>query len=309
VVKASIDSTSLLIGQQTLIKLEIAADKDNHLQLPVFSDTIITGIEVLQTLKPDTTDIGNNRIQIKQNYLITSFDSALYLLPPFEVISGTDTAYSNTLGLKVITLPVDTESEQFFDIKNVIQPKFVFADYLGIILLILGVLLLAAAGWYFYKRWKDQKSLIPFKKSEPPLPPHIKAISELDRIKAQKLWQQGRIKEYHSLVTDAIRTYLEDRFDIFAMEMTSGEILGKTMHLFDDGSAYDNLKQMLQLADFVKFAKYKPLPDENELSLMNAYLFVNRTKIEEQLPVAPPDDDNAEENSEKTIANNTEKNS
>ncbi len=283
VVKATIDSTSILIGEQTMIRLEVAIDKDKPLRLPVFSDTIIQGIEVLETFKPDTVDIGNNRIQIKQNYLITSFDSSLYLLPPFEVISGTDTSYSNALGLKVITLPVDTVSQQFYDIKNVITPKFVLSDYLWIIFSVLGIIVLGVVAWYFIKRWKDKKSLIPFKKAEPPLPPHVKAINELDNIKAQKLWQKGRVKEFHSMVTDTLRGYIEERFGMSAMEMTSGEILGKIRHLSDVDSVYENLKQILQLSDFVKFAKYQPLPDENELSLMNAYLFVNQTKIEEKL--------------------------
>ena len=46
---------------------------------------------------------------------------------------------------------------------------------------------------------------------------------------------------------------------------------------------YENLRQILQLADFVKFAKMNPLPDENDLSMMNAYLFVNQTKEEEMV--------------------------
>jgi hypothetical protein len=72
------------------------------------------------------------------------------------------------------------------------------------------------------------------------------------------------------------------------MELTSGEILGKLKGISDTDYSYDNLKQVLLLADFVKFAKYQPLPDENELSLMNAYLFVNNTKVEEIVAEKPP---------------------
>lgn len=134
---------------------------------------------------------------------------------------------------------------------------------------------------YIVKRIRAKKSLIPFKKEEPKLPPHEQAIKELDEIKQQKLWQQGRSKEYYTLITDTLRKYIEDRFGISAMEMTSGEILDLIRKNSEAQSVYDNLRQILQLADFVKFAKMNPLPDENDLSMMNAYLFVNQTKVEE----------------------------
>jgi hypothetical protein len=283
VVKATIDSTHILIGQQTKIHLEIAGNKEQAIQIPVISDTLMTGVEVLEISKIDTTDIGNNRVQLKYDYLVTSFDSALYLLPPFKVISGVDTSYSNELALKVSTLPVDTESKQFYDIKDVIKPEFVLKDYLPLIgYILLGLILLAAIIYIIY-RLVNKKSLIPFQKEEPYVPPHVRAILELDTIKRQKLWQQGRIKEYHSEITDTLRKYIEERFEIGAMEMTSGEILDKIRGYSDADISYDNLKQVLLLADFVKFAKYNPFPDENELSLMNAYLFVNNTKKEEVL--------------------------
>jgi hypothetical protein len=270
-----------LIGQQTKIRLEVAANRDQSLQIPVITDTIRAGVEVLEMSKIDTVDIGNNRVQLKYDYLITSFDSALYLLPPFCAIVGTDTVYSNELALKVSTLPVDTESKQFYDIKDVIKPKFVLSDYLLIVLYVfLGLVALGLIAYVVY-RIINKKSLIPFKKEEPYVPPHIRAVKELDEIKAQKLWQQGRIKEYHSEITDILRKYIDARFEIGAMEMTSGEILQTIKGYSDADTASDNLKQILVLADFVKFAKYNPLPDENELSLMNAYLFVNNTKKED----------------------------
>jgi hypothetical protein len=281
VIKASIDSTQLLIGEQTKIHLEIAAGKDLSLQLPMPADTIIKGIEVLEISKVDTTDIGNNRIQLKYDFLVTSFDSALYLMPPFKLIAGTDTAYSNELALKVSTLPVDTETQQFYDIKDIATPEFVLWDYIWYVLYpLLGLWLLGGIAYLIY-RLKTKKSLIPFKKAAPILPPHVIAIKELDEIKAKKLWQQGRTKEYHSEITDTLRIYMERRFSIPAMEQTSGEIMDTLKGTSGADFVYNNLKQILSLADFVKFAKYQPLPDENELSMMNAYLFINGTKIEE----------------------------
>jgi len=284
VVKATIDSTNIMIGEQTKIHLEIAADKNQPIQVPMISDTLMTGVEVLNISKIDTTDIGNNRIQMKYDYLITAFDSNLYLLPPFQVIAGADTAYSAELALKVSTLPVDTVSKKFYDIKGVRAPKFVLMDYLPFVLLILAIFAVVALAIFIIYRLLARKSLMPFKKEEPYVPPHVRAIRELDAIKEAKLWQAGKTKEYHSEITDTLRKYIQERFGIGAMEMTSGEILTDIEKRSETDAAYDNLKQILILADFVKFAKYRSLPDENELSMMNAYLFVNTTKKEELPP-------------------------
>jgi len=283
VIKATIDSTSILIGQQTKIHLEIAANKNQPLQLPMISDTLATGVEVLGISKIDTIDIGNDRVQMKYDYLITSFDSAVYLLPPFQAISGADTAYSAELALKVSTLPVDTVSKQFYDIKAVRIPPFVLMDYLPAILLALAILALIALAGFIIYRLINKKSLVPFKKEEY-IPPHIRAIRALDAIKEEKLWQMGKVKEYHSEITDTLRKYIGERFGIGAMEMTSGEILDDIKKYKEADSASDNLKRILILADFVKFAKYKPLPEENELSIKDAYLFVDETKPVELPP-------------------------
>ena len=293
IVNATIDSTHILIGQQTKIHLEIAVDKNQPIQIPLITDTLMKNVEVLEISKIDTTDIGNERIRLKYDYLITSFDSALYLLPAFQVISGIDTTYSTELALKVSTLPVDTESGQFYDIKDIRKPPFVLKDYLPLILLVLAILALIVLIAYIIYRLINRKSIVPFQKEEPYVPPHIRAIQKLDAIKLEKLWQAGKVKEYHSEVTEALRVYIEARFGVGAMEMTSGEILDDLRKVSDADLGYDHLKQILILSDFVKFAKYKPLPDENELSMMNAYLFVNQTKKEELAEeVKEKDDEN-----------------
>jgi hypothetical protein len=295
VIKASIDSAQIRIGEQTRLRLEIAADKNSSLQLPFITDTLMQGVEVLAISPLDTIDLGNDRMQIRYDYLITSFDSALYMLPAFQVIAGTDTCYSNQLALKVSTLLVDTESGKFFDIKDIWKPAFVLADYALVFWIIFGVCLLILLLLYLIFRKKKKRPLLSFLKADAPLlPPHIRALGALDRIKAEKLWQQGRDKEYHSQLTEVIRNYIYERFGINAMEMTSSQILKAIWGDSVVDSVFSQLKQMLLLSDLAKFAKYHPLPDENELSLMNAYLFVNNTlpvqKAEEEEPSSPSND-------------------
>lgn len=287
-IDVSIDSAAILIGEQTVLHLTVTTDNGKNVIVPIPNDTLMTGVEVLNIAKADTTVIDNNRLLIKQDILITSFDSSLYLLPPFKVIDQTDTIYSNQVALKVSTIPVNIDKpDEFNDIKDTWDPPFVLADYYLLIYGVLFACFLICLIGYILKRLRNRQSIIPFKKQEPKLPPFEMAMKELDEIKQQKLWQQGRNKEYYTLLTDTLRKYMVNRFGINAMEMTSGEILELIRLESEANSSYNSLKQILELADFVKFAKLHPLPDENELSLMNAYLFVNQTKVVE---VASPEE-------------------
>jgi len=151
------------------------------------------------------------------------------------------------------------------------------------VLLIHGLLVIALI---FYRKYKKDKPVFENKIQEQLLPPYVVALNQLDKIKQAKPWQQGRSKEYHTDLTDVIREYIERVFLIKSMEMTSEEILDQLNILRkEEKSAYIGLKQILQLADLVKFAKWNPTPDEHELSLRNAYLFVNLTKVEEVKPL------------------------
>jgi hypothetical protein len=149
---------------------------------------------------------------------------------------------------------------------------------------ILAVILIAALGFFVFYYLKKRKKNAPlFAKPEKPADPaHVIALRELDRIRGQKLWQQEKLKQYYSEVSDTVRIYIQNRFDIQAMEQTSSETIGffKQNSNLVDGKTLDQLQHILSLADLVKFAKYTPLPDDNNQTLINAYFFVNQTKKE-----------------------------
>ncbi|WP_080904396.1 hypothetical protein [Parabacteroides sp. Marseille-P3160] len=300
-IDVSIDSAAILIGEQTVLHVSVTTDKGKKVLLTIPPDTLMTGVEVLSLSAPDTTETDNNRLIIKQDILITSFDSALYLLPPLKVIDQADTIYSKQVALKVSTLPVQADApDKFYDIKGVWQPPFVLADYYPLIFGVLLTLFLICVIGYILQRIRNKKSLLPLKKEEPKLPPHEQAIKELEEIKQRKLWQQGRSKEYYTAITDTLRKYLIERFDINALEMTSGEIMNTLQSEPEAAPVYNNLKQILLLSDFVKFAKMNPLPDENDLSMANAYEFVERTKRIEAPPAEKPEQTEKEKTAEES---------
>jgi hypothetical protein len=297
VVRATIDSTVLMIGEQTLIHLEITTDKGRQITLPPLSESLVDGVLLLEAGKPDTIPSDNNRVTIKQHLLITSFDSALYVIPPFRVVDEQDTLLSEPLALKVLTIPDADPAKGITDIKPVLKADFLLSDYYIYVYAVLIGLLLICIVMYIIQKRKKKQPLFTFKKEDPKLPPHVEAIKQLDRIKAEKLWQQGKNKKYYSDITDVLRKYIFDRFGVSAMEMTSDEILNEIYRLNDAHSVHKTLKQILEPADLVKFAKYIPLPNDNELCLMNAYLFVNQTKIE---ALKLPEGETTEEDSVKT---------
>lgn len=146
-------------------------------------------------------------------------------------------------------------------------------------ILVAGLLFLI---WYALRKRKDNQPFfaIPQKPKEPA---HVIALRELDRIKEEKIWQQGKTKRYYSELTTVLRQYINDRFDIQAMEQTSEETIAafKYRRSLMDEKSFENLQRILSNADLVKFAKYEPLPDENNMALVDSYFFVNQTKIVE----------------------------
>lgn len=299
---ATIQPTEILIGEHALIDLKVITPKDKVISFPVYENEIIPGIEVIAMLPPDTV-IENNVMTLNFKYVVTSFDSTLYHVPFLPIFDGTDTIYSNSFGLKVTspeladstlsyldkinrgeTDSIDFKELQLNEIKPLMKAPFVWTDFLWILWLVLGVaLLLALIGLIIYLIIKKKKKGYFF---TPPvvLPAHVRATNELDKLKAEKIWLQGREKEFYSKLTDILRRYIYEREGINAMEMTSGEILNNIRQISDVNSVYDNLKQILSTADLVKFAKYKPYPDENDLSMVNAYFFVNQTREPDPIP-------------------------
>ncbi|MGL5893989.1 MAG: hypothetical protein ACRCZM_05190 [Bacteroidales bacterium] len=284
--KASMDSAGIAIGNQTQIHLNLTQDRGDLVELPYLSDTIVRGIEILGVKGPDTTDLGSNRIEIKLDYLVTSFDSALYYIPPFRAVRGGDTIYSNDLGLKVVTYEVqDTTQGAFFDIKPTYSAPFVWSDYHFIVLAIISALWIIVMVLYaLQQRRRHGKVRFVAEPQVPLLPPDEEAMLQLEALKGEKLWQSGREKEYYTRMTDTLRHYLERRFGINAPEMTTSDILQRLTREEDLKVVRRELEDLLRAADFVKFAKQRPLPEENESALSWALTIVAKTKQQQQQP-------------------------
>ncbi len=300
---ASLDSANILLGDQVKLFLQVDHPKDVEISFPQVPDTIAGLIEVLNRSSIDTFEVDNEDfIKQVQSFTITCFDSGSYRIPPYWfkiAMEGLDDSVpSNGVTLNVFSMQIDTTKGPT-DIKMPFDAPLTLKEVTPYIL---GVILIGAIIFFLLYSIKRKKKNQPIfaKPPKPKEPAHIIALRELDRIRAEKIWQQGKTKQYYSELTDALRMYIEDRFDIPAMEQVTDEIIdsfrGRKGLLSE--KTFGNLQQILSLADLVKFAKYKPLPDDDSLSLANAYFFINETKKEEVVTGKEKGSDKSEEDDE-----------
>jgi hypothetical protein len=288
-VDVKIDTNVMLIGDQTRIRLEAQFPDSLMVSFPVFSDTIIKNLEILDISDFDTV-IADNGLKISQSYLVTSFDSGFYIIPPMKFVIGLpkanriDTLNSNPLYVQVWTMPLDTTNrEAIADIKKPIDAPLTLKEILPFAGIGFGIILFAFIAYLLFMKYVRKKPVL-LKKEKPKEPAHIIALRNLDMLDTQKLWQKGLIKEYYSQLTEVIRTYVEDRYAIPAMESTTDQIM-ESFRLSGDleKEVKNELFDVLVRADFVKFAKATTLANENEQSMRFAYDFVNKTKLVEAL--------------------------
>lgn len=295
-VKTSIklDANTIKIGDQ--VKLHLTAQFPSNITLNwATPPDSLEGIDIVEASNIDTVNKkDNSNINLTQTLTITSFEGGIYKIPPFvfHYKKGHDTldftTQTDTIYLKVNTIDVDT-SKAFKDIKTPFETPYIFAEtweqYKLYIIIGVAAILISLGVWYYLTHRKKVVPVIVEKIITRPA--HEIAFEELKKVEAEKLWQQGFIKQYYSAVTDVIRAYIENRYQIIAMELTTDEILSQFTTRPINPLAKEKLTHMLQLSDLVKFAKVQPLPNEHDLCLADAYDFVNLTMVKEE-PIINP---------------------
>ncbi len=308
VVKQTVDSVGILIGQQAHLKLEVTMPKGGSLQWPVLEarQYMVPGVEVVEIEDRQVQANDQGQQTATRIYTITSFDENLYALPALKVKVNGKTYAGGTTALKVITVDVDTlHPNQFYPPKDVQDNPFLWAEWQPLLLLSLLTLALALLAFYLVVRLRENKPIITKIRFVRHVPAHQRALSEIENIKQQHMQQSDDQKTYYTQLTDTLRKYIQERFGFSAMEMTSTEIIER---LQQNGNAtmLSELSELFATADLVKFAKYSTLINENDLNLVNAVNFIDETKQNEQETVEKivpklSDDDQKAKNSRLTI--------
>ncbi|MDE6297694.1 MAG: DUF4381 domain-containing protein [Muribaculaceae bacterium] len=313
-VKARLDSATMMMGSVRTLQLTVEQGAGQKGHLPIFNNIAEKGyvsvcgdsVELRAPVKIDTVK-NNNSLTLKYDIPVQCFDSGYYHLPEIEFVIGVDTLRSNKVALKVLPVPNVTAETPIADYANVADPedKSIFdsiPDWLYNYWWILIILILAAGtGYYLWKRYRSTGAILP-KKPEPT--PYESAIAALKELKEKKLWENGMEKEYFTTLTDILRTYLFRRFGINAMEMTSRQILSALSANKETKDQRPMIRQILDMADFVKFAKVRPLPADNIQSFDNAVKFVEDTKV---IPEPEPAESENDSSSKKGNKNDEKK--
>lgn len=280
----TVDSVGIMIGQQAHLTIDVTAHKGARIIFPALkpSHYLIPGVELLGISLSDTVSLDNDMIKVSKTYTITSFDEKLYAIPGLKIKIDGKNVEGNTVALKVITMDVDTlHPNQFFPPKDVQSNPFLWSEWSLIFWLSLLVVILSAVGCYLFIRLKQNKPIIRHIRIIKHVPAHQRAMNEIDKIKSEHMNTSENQKEYYTLLTDTLRQYIQERFGFNAMEMTSSEIIFKLQETGDQ-KMINELRNLFQTADLVKFAKYSTLINENDLNLVNAVNFIDQTKIEDQ---------------------------
>ena len=211
---------------------------------------------------------------IRGSIVLAPFEEGLYHLPPIPVLRGTDTLLFEGLDMEVKTMPVDTATFQIHDIKGQMRYPLTFREMLPWIagLWLLATLVILAVCLMQLRRRRKAGA------DKPKDPAYIVALRELDKWRGDRFWAPDKQKSYYSGITDALKNYIEDRFGVDAPEMTTAELFDALKQAEDlPAELREELRELFECADFVKFAKHTASQEENARALPTAVRFVTST--------------------------------
>ncbi len=280
-VTAAIDSTVLEMGSRANITVNITDPDHKGQPVDMPREQTTTGDVDIVSVQADTLPSGYTF-----NITIQAFTPGMATLPPFRYAMGADTVESDVLTLKVN--PVDLDSlETINPMESIVNAPSRWYDFIPdwSIWVLIGLALTALAICLFLVYRKHGTLLV---KHVKPVDPYTEAMSALESLRQRRLAESGHEKEFYTELVDILRRYLDRRYGINAMEMTSTQIVDTLRRLPDTRDNHLRIKQILKIADFVKFARVRPMPDDNIKTFNNVTNFVEETK-----PVPEPDEADA----------------
>ncbi len=274
-VTSSIDSTSVLIGEEIQYRIVVQADSTDMVVFP--EGQTFMPLEVIESYKIDTT-YGQAKYRLIKKYGLTQFDSGKYTLPPQQVIINNKTFLTDSLKIEVRDVVVDTTKQKMFDIKPAIEVDRPPFDFKQLLYWLLPVLILLGALGYFLLRRKKRKEA-----AEKQLPPYEEALVALQELDNSQLLKENKSKEYYSHLTEIVKRYLDREVDDSALESTSDELIAR-LQLHKDAGNFEfddetirHLDQILKRADLVKFAKMQQEVGQAEADRKTIEEVINET--------------------------------
>jgi hypothetical protein len=257
-VKLEIDTTYIRIGEQFQLKISV-----NETQNVIIPKIQLKGLEIIDSTRVDT--LKNSLIR---RYILTGFDSGAFYIPQQQIFVKNQAFLTDSLLVNVATIAIDTTKVKKFPIKTIKKEPFTFDDFKIYLYLLLAILAIIGFWiyWFVIRKRKTTEDAPTYRT----LPPYEEALLKLNELDEKLLWQNNKIKEYYSELTEIIRGYIERELKVPALENTTDEVLEiikdfkKSDTIETSKETIAKLKDLLREADLVKFAKSKPLAIEIE---------------------------------------------
>ena len=283
---------SVLIADQFEFGFRLEDTKDvEGLTLQDFEKFCNDTLVMVKNWQTDTVStkkqLKAGRIDVEWWITVAPFEEGIYELPDIYIIKHTKES-SDTLvfaapePLEVMTMPVDTATFVPHDIKGQITYPITLKEVLPYVVGgVAGLWIITAIIVVIVALTKRKK-----KEEERKDPPHIVALRALDKYRSDKYWAPDKQKIFYSGITDAVKEYIDRRFEIDAPEMTTGELFDALKDRTElTPELYEKMKGLFETADFVKFAKYVADDAQNAEALPLCVRFVTSTyqaEIEEE---------------------------
>lgn len=272
IVKAQVETSNIRIGEQFTYRITV-----KEVDKVILPKLELKGLEVVDSVKTDTINY-----MLIQKYKITGFDSGAFYIPQQQVFIRNQAYLTDSILINVATVPIDTTQIKKYPIKSIKKEPLVFDDFKLYIYLLIAALLIIGFWiyWFVIRKKKEEEE----KPTYVALAPYDEAMYKLNELDEKLLWQNNKVKEYYSELTDIIRAYIERELKVPALEKTSDEII-ETLNDFYEANTINTtkenikkLKELFQEADLVKFAKSKPLAGEIEEDRKDAEEVVHNLK-------------------------------
>ena len=283
-VQGNVESTDVQVGKPFTLDLSLKVPYGWFVEWNDFAiDTLSEQIDIIKRSEVERTADADSNVIVRQQLTLMTFDTGQIQVPPVALTYAKSfddpdrlKAYTDPINLYSTTITVDTTMAY----KPIVEPLAAPIQMKEVYPWLLGVLLLALAVfgiWYWRKHRKTKVDADGNIVRGPIIPPYDKAVGDLEQLRQQKLWQSGKVKEYFSSLTDIAREYIEGQFGVNAVEMTTDDILEEVKPLRFSQETYNKLKETMEVADLVKFAKYSAANLESENAMNRMTEFVNES--------------------------------
>ena len=317
-VDGKVESTDVQVGKPFTLDLSLKVPYGWFVEWNDFAiDTLSEQLDIIKRGEVERTADADSNVIVKQQLTLMTFDTGQVQVPPIALKYARSfddpnrlKAYTDPIRLYSTTMTVDT-TLAYKPIVEPIAAPVKFKEVFPWILAALLLVLIALGIWYWRKHRKPKVDADGNIVRGPVIPPYDKAVGDLKRLREEKIWQSGKVKEYFSSLTDIAREYIEGQFGVNAVEMTTDDILEEIKPLHFPKETYDKLKDTMEVADLVKFAKYSASTLESDTALNSMTDFVNESyaqyqkqKAEEEARLAQTKNLKPEETAEKEEVTN-----